>query len=193
MLLLTWTKLWVGQELWFCFCLNHNIYSPESRQWRLRFEQQTNECTCSCCSHLVQPLLPAVLTFDHQLDAVGQRGEDARRGGFEGDCLPLEVDAVHGFGTRRRKHWQGEKRRKFLKQDEFKMKIISSLALELQISGTNVNAMNALNVFWFRLDQSNSITPSDELTFLFAAVIVVIKLTLSFRLGWKVVLVLLHF
>lgn len=55
-------------------------------------------------THLVQPLLPAVLSFDHQLDAVGQGGEDARRGGFKGDGLPLEVDAVHGFGTSRRKH-----------------------------------------------------------------------------------------
>lgn len=61
--------------------------------------------------YLVQPLLPAVLSFDHQLDAVGQIGEDAGCGGFKGDGLPLEVDAVHGFGTCRRKHWQGGKQK----------------------------------------------------------------------------------
>lgn len=54
----------------------------------------------------VQPLLPAVFTFDHQLDAVGQSGEDARRGGLEGDGFPLEVYPIGAFGISRGKHWQ---------------------------------------------------------------------------------------
>lgn len=58
--------------------------------------------------YLVQSLLPAVLPFDHQIDAVGQGGENARCGGLKGDGLALKVYAVHTFGTGRGKHWQTE-------------------------------------------------------------------------------------
>lgn len=54
----------------------------------------TQGSTTPVWPHLIQPPLPALLPFDHQLDAVGQRGEDPRRGGFEGDGLALEINAV---------------------------------------------------------------------------------------------------
>ena len=60
---------------------------------------------CACvCVHLVQPLLPAVLSFDHQLDAVGERGEDAGGGRLERDGLSLEVNTVDPFRAGGREH-----------------------------------------------------------------------------------------
>ena len=55
--------------------------------------------------YLVQSLLPAVLSFHHEFDAVGQGGEDACCGGLEGDGLTLEIYPVHTLGTGRGKHW----------------------------------------------------------------------------------------
>lgn len=64
-------------------------------------------CVLVCVSlglYLVQPLLPAVLPFDHELDAVGERGQDAGGGRLESDGLPLEVNAVDPLGAGGRKH-----------------------------------------------------------------------------------------
>lgn len=58
-----------------------------------------HHCARTAALYLVQSLLPAVLPFDHQVNAVGQGGQDACSGGLEGDGLPLEVYAVDTFGA----------------------------------------------------------------------------------------------
>lgn len=66
---------------------------------------------CSERPYLVQSLLPAVLSFDHQLDAVRQGRENSCCGGLEGDGLTLKVYPVHTFWTGRGKHWHRQKQR----------------------------------------------------------------------------------
>ena len=56
------------------------------------------------CPYLVESLLPAVLPLDHELDAVGQGGQDTSRGGFECDGFAFEVYAIHPLGTHRLEH-----------------------------------------------------------------------------------------
>ena len=62
---------------------------------------------CAClweCVYLVQPLLPAVLSFDHELDTVRERGEDAGGGRLERDGFTLEVNTIDPFRAGGRKH-----------------------------------------------------------------------------------------
>lgn len=61
--------------------------------------------------YLVKSLLPAVLPFYHQFNAVGQSRENPCCGGLEGDGFTLKVDPVHTFGTGRGKHWQRRKQK----------------------------------------------------------------------------------
>lgn len=56
------------------------------------------------CFYLVKSLLPAVLSLDHQFDAVGQSRENPCGGGLEGDGFTLKVDPVNTFGAGGGKH-----------------------------------------------------------------------------------------
>lgn len=58
-------------------------------------------------THLVHSLLPAVFSLHHELDAVGQRGEDPGCGGFERDGLAFEVDAVDSLRIQGLEHCMG--------------------------------------------------------------------------------------
>lgn len=53
-----------------------------------------DQCEVSRLPHLIQSPLPALLPLHHQLDAVGQGGQDPRCGGFESDGLSLEINPV---------------------------------------------------------------------------------------------------
>lgn len=66
----------------------------------------SGRCSETDIPHLVQSLLPAVFSLHHELDAVGQRGQDPGRGGFECDGFPFEVYAVDVL--RGREHCTGQ-------------------------------------------------------------------------------------
>ena len=85
------------------------------RRWQLcgscqntckwRFSSHVRRCACLWeCVYLVQPLLPAVLSFDHELDTVRERGEDAGGGRLERDGFTLEVNTIDPFRAGGRKH-----------------------------------------------------------------------------------------
>lgn len=72
-----------------------NIELLSQQQYPL--QTRPKETTLSPKPYLVQSLLPAVLSFHHQLDAVGQGRQDACCGGFESNGFTLKVDPISAF------------------------------------------------------------------------------------------------
>lgn len=61
-------------------------------------------CDTDFSLHLVQSFLPAVLSLHHEIDAVGQSGQDSSCGGLECDGLALKVYAIDSLGTQGLEH-----------------------------------------------------------------------------------------
>ena len=56
------------------------------------------------CPYLVQSFLPVVLSLHHELDAVGQCGQDPGRRGLKRDGLALKVDPIDPSEAHARRH-----------------------------------------------------------------------------------------
>lgn len=54
--------------------------------------------------YLVKSLLPAVLSLHHQVDAVGQGGQDPSCGGLKRDRLALKVYSIDALRAQRSEH-----------------------------------------------------------------------------------------
>lgn len=64
-----------------------------------------SECENRLRRYLIHSLLPAVLPLHHEVDAVGQSGQDPSGGGLECDRLPFKINPIDSFGAQRLKHW----------------------------------------------------------------------------------------